>query len=121
MKMKRHNMDFGEHVHGLNLLCGAELKDDELRIAFREVDMKEPGDMYKNAKSSLNSLTNIGSGFHKTFNNFRSFNSSFRGNIMDSVLNIFNIFINILVEFQKIVVKLILVNSLYLCTNKIIV
>jgi len=55
---------------------------------------------------TMNSLTNIGSGFHNTFNNFRGFNSSFRGNIEDSILNIFNIFLNILVEFQKIIIKL---------------
>ena len=55
---------------------------------------------------TMNSLTDIGSGFHNTFNNFRAFNSSFRGNIKDSVINIFNIFLNILVEFQKIIIKL---------------
>ena len=55
---------------------------------------------------SINSLTDIGSGFHNTFNNFRGFHSSLRGNITDSVLSIFNIFLNILVEFQKIIIKL---------------
>ena len=34
VRMKRYKMGFGERVHGLNLLCGA---DDELRITMREV------------------------------------------------------------------------------------
>ena len=34
LKMKRYSMDLGERVHGLNLLCGANLQDDELRIAI---------------------------------------------------------------------------------------
>ena len=43
----------GECIHGLNLLCGASLKDDELRIAMREVDNENPNEMYNRAKKSL--------------------------------------------------------------------
>ena len=39
---------------------------------------------------SMNNLTDIGSGFSNTFKNFRGFNNVFRGNIMSSVLNVFN-------------------------------
>ena len=43
----------GERIHGLNLLCGASLKDDELRIAMREVDNENPNEMYNRAKKLL--------------------------------------------------------------------
>lgn len=55
---------------------------------------------------TINSLTKIGSGHHNTLNNFRSQHSTMRFNISDSILSVFNIFINILVEFQKIIIKL---------------
>jgi len=55
---------------------------------------------------SINSLTDIGVDFHKTFNSFRGFNNTFRGHISVSIVNIFNIFLNILIEFQKIIVKI---------------
>ena len=38
-------MDLGERVHGLNLLCGANLQDGELRIALREIDSDDPENM----------------------------------------------------------------------------
>ena len=51
--MKRYSKDLGERVHGLNLLCGANLQDDELRIAIREIDSDDPKNMYKHAKNAL--------------------------------------------------------------------
>ena len=51
--MKRYKMELGERVHGLNLLCGANLSDDELRITMREVDGDKPDEMYEQAKRSL--------------------------------------------------------------------
>ena len=42
-----------ERIHELNLLCDASLKDDELRIAMREVDNENPNEMYNQAKRSL--------------------------------------------------------------------
>ena len=46
-------MELGENIHGLNELCGANLSDDKLRIAIREVDTDTPADMYEQAKKSL--------------------------------------------------------------------
>ena len=46
-------MDLGERIHELNLLCGASLKDDELRITMREVDNENPNEPYNHAKKSL--------------------------------------------------------------------
>ena len=48
--MKLYKMELGERVHGLNLLCGANLSDDELRITMREVDGDKPDDIYEQAK-----------------------------------------------------------------------
>lgn len=53
IKMKRFKMDIGERIHGLNLLCGANLEDRELQIAMREVDHDKPEEMYEMAKKSL--------------------------------------------------------------------
>ena len=51
--MKHYKMELGERVHGLNLLCGANLSDDELWITMREVDGDKPDEMYEQAKRSL--------------------------------------------------------------------
>ena len=53
VRMRRFNMELGERIHGSNLLCGASLKDDELRIAMREVDNENPNEMYNQAKKLL--------------------------------------------------------------------
>ena len=53
VRMKRYKMELGERVHGLDLLCGANLSDDELRITMREVDGVKPDEMYEQAKRSL--------------------------------------------------------------------
>ena len=53
VRMTQFNIDLGEHIHRLNLLCGASLKDDKLRIAMCEVDNENPDEMYNQAKKSL--------------------------------------------------------------------
>ena len=52
-KLKRYKMDLTERIHGLNLLCGAHLTDEELRIAMRDVDGDKPDEMYNQAKKAL--------------------------------------------------------------------
>ena len=52
-KMKRFKMDLTERIHGLNLLCSANLSDDALRICMREVDADQPDQMFENAKKAL--------------------------------------------------------------------
>ena len=42
VRIKRYKMELGERVHELNLLCGANLSDDELRITMHEVDGDKP-------------------------------------------------------------------------------
>ena len=37
-KIKQFKMDLGEHIHELNLLCGANLSNAGLHIAMREVN-----------------------------------------------------------------------------------
>ena len=51
--MKRFKMDLRERIHGLSLLCGANLNDSDLRIAMREVDNESPDEMYEQAKKAL--------------------------------------------------------------------
>jgi len=53
VKMMRFNMDLGDRIHGLNLLCGANLSDDDLKIAMREIDYLKPNKIYADAKKSL--------------------------------------------------------------------
>jgi len=53
VRMERNNMNLGDRIHGLNLLCGANLNDSDLRLAMREVDGDQPTEMYKQAKKSL--------------------------------------------------------------------
>ena len=39
-KMNLFDTNLGEKIHDLNLLCGANLSDDELRIVMREKQQK---------------------------------------------------------------------------------
>ena len=49
--LSKYMLDLGEGVHRLNLLCGANLQDDELGIAMREIDSDDAENMYKHAKN----------------------------------------------------------------------
>ena len=40
IKMHQSDMNLGEQIHGLNLLCAANLSNHELRIAMREKQQK---------------------------------------------------------------------------------
>ena len=51
--MERYNMNFDDRIHGLNVLCGANLNDSDLRLAMREVDGDQLIEMYKQAKKAL--------------------------------------------------------------------
>ena len=53
LRLKRYKMDITERIHGLNLLCGAGLTDEELRIAMRDVNGDTPDTMYDEAKKAL--------------------------------------------------------------------
>ena len=66
VRMRRFNMELGERIHGSNLLCGASLKDDELRIAMREVDNENPNEMYNQAKKLLKKYYGSSSIFNQT-------------------------------------------------------
>ena len=47
VKMRLFKMDLGEHIHKLNLLCAANLSNDELCITMREVNTKYSNDKCK--------------------------------------------------------------------------
>ena len=53
VKIRLFKMDLGEHIDGLNHLCGTNLPDAELRIAMREVNTEYRNEMYMWAKKSL--------------------------------------------------------------------
>ena len=61
VRMKHYKLELGERVHGLNLLCDANLTDGELRITMREVDWDKPDEMYEQAKRSLKKYYGISS------------------------------------------------------------
>ena len=46
-------MTLSERVHGLNLLETAQLSEDDLKIAMRELNHEEPENTYKQAKKAL--------------------------------------------------------------------
>ena len=46
-------MDLGEHIDGLDLLCGVNLSDAALRISMREVNTEYPNEMNMQAKKPL--------------------------------------------------------------------
>ena len=53
IKMKWFNIELGERIHGLNLLCCASLTDHESGIAMRKVNNENPNEVYNQAKTSL--------------------------------------------------------------------
>jgi len=57
--MHRFDMELGERIHRLNLLCGANLDDSSLRLAMREVDGDKPEEMYEQAKKALKNTLDI--------------------------------------------------------------
>ena len=57
VKMRRFKMDLGEHIDGLDLLCGVNLSDAALRISMREVNTEYPNEMNMQAKKPLKKKT----------------------------------------------------------------
>ena len=53
-------MNLDDRIHGLNVLCGANLNDSDLRLAMREVDGDQLIEMYKQAKKAYVDATRVG-------------------------------------------------------------
>jgi hypothetical protein len=54
----------------------------------------------------ITSLTSIGGGFTESINNIRVMFSSIRSFVSDIIQNVFGVFLNMIVEFQKIIISI---------------
>jgi hypothetical protein len=54
----------------------------------------------------VSSLTSIGGQFSESINNIRKMFSSIRGFVSDIIQNVFGVFLNLIVEFQKIIISI---------------
>ena len=52
-RMERKKMNIGERIHGLNIMCGADLNKNDLNLAMREVDGEQPQEMFSQAKKAF--------------------------------------------------------------------
>lgn len=54
----------------------------------------------------ITSLTSIGGQFNESINNIRQMFSSIRGFVSDIIQNVFGVFLNLIIEFQKIIISI---------------
>jgi hypothetical protein len=54
----------------------------------------------------ITSLTSIGGGFNESINNIRIMFSSIRNFVSEIIQNVFGVFLNLIVEFQKIIISI---------------
>ena len=54
----------------------------------------------------IDSLTSVSSGFNEAINNIRVMFSSIRSFVSDIIQNVFGVFLNLIVEFQKIIISI---------------
>jgi hypothetical protein len=54
----------------------------------------------------ISSLTSVGGQFGESMNNIRTMFSNIRGFVADIIQNVFGVFLNLIVEFQKIIISI---------------
>jgi len=54
----------------------------------------------------IDSLTSVSSGFNEAINNIRVMFSSIRSFVSEIIQNVFGVFLNLIVEFQKIIISI---------------
>lgn len=79
---------------------------EDFTYCVQNTQMNMMGYLLQPLNYMVSSLTSIGGGFNESINNIRVMFSSIRTFVADIIQNVFGVFLNMIVEFQKIIISI---------------
>lgn len=79
---------------------------EDFTYCVQNTQMNMMGYLLQPLNYMVSSLTSIGGQFSDSINNIRKMFSSIRGFVSDIIQNVFGVFLNLIVEFQKIIISI---------------
>jgi hypothetical protein len=79
---------------------------EDFTYCVQNTQMNMMGYLLEPLNYMVSALTNVGAGFSDSLNNARGMFSSIRGFITEIVGNVFGVFLNLIIEFQKIIISI---------------
>jgi len=79
---------------------------EDFTYCVQNTQMNMMGYLLQPLNYMISSLTSIGSGFSESINNIRVMFSSIRNFVSDIIQNVFGVFLNLIVEFQKMIISI---------------
>ena len=79
---------------------------EDFTYCVQNTQMNMMGYLLQPLNYMINSLTSIGGGFNESINNIRVMFSSIRSFVSNIIQNVFGVFLNMIVEFQKIIISI---------------
>ena len=79
---------------------------EDFTYCVQNTQMNMMGYLLQPLNYMITSLTSIGGSFNESINNIRVMFSSIRGFVSDIIQNVFGVFLNLIVEFQKIIISI---------------
>jgi hypothetical protein len=79
---------------------------EDFTYCVQNTQMNMMGYLLQPLNYMVSSLTSVGVQFHDSINNVRQMFSSIRGFVAEIIQNVFGVFLNLIVEFQKIIISI---------------
>lgn len=79
---------------------------EDFTYCVQNTQMNLMGYLLQPLNYMISSLTSIGGQFSESINNIRMMFSSVRGFVSDIIQNVFGVFLNLIIEFQKIIISI---------------
>lgn len=79
---------------------------EDFTYCVQNTQMNMMGYLLQPLNYMISSLTSVGGQFGESINNIRVMFSSIRGFVSDIIQNVFGVFLNLIVEFQKIIISI---------------
>ena len=79
---------------------------EDFTYCVQNTQMNMMGYLLQPLNYMVSSLTSIGGQFNESINSIRMMFSSIRGFVSDIIQNVFGVFLNLIVEFQKIIISI---------------
>ena len=84
----------------------SENVSEDFTYCVQNTQMNLMGYLLQPLNYMITSLTSVGGQFNEAINNIRKMFSSIRGFVSDIIQNVFGVFLNLIVEFQKIIISI---------------
>lgn len=79
---------------------------EDFTYCVQNTQMNMMGYLLQPLNYMVSSLTSVGGQFAESINNIRQMFSSIRGFVSDIIQNVFGVFLNLIIEFQKIIISI---------------